>query len=255
MSGSEPKFLRDHKAEHTKDAIAARLKQGPDYSYLRDFIYGATDGAVTTFAIVAGVVGANLSDTIIIILGLANLLADGFSMAVSNYLATKAEHQQREHAKETEKRHIRMFPEGEREEVRQIFASKGFKGEDLERAVDVITSDMDSWVNSMIQDEHGIALDGPDPLKTGSITFLAFFTIGSIPLLAFFADWLLPVNITSPFTISIILTGLAFFIIGSIKARFVSLNWLISGAETVLIGGTAAFIAYFVGYLLHLLIA
>jgi VIT1/CCC1 family predicted Fe2+/Mn2+ transporter len=58
---------------------------------VENFVYGAIDGAVTTFAIVTGVVGASLSPSIIIILGFANLLADGFSMAIGNYLAVKTE--------------------------------------------------------------------------------------------------------------------------------------------------------------------
>src|SRR3989344_3143159 len=59
--------------------------------YLPEFVYGGIDGAVTTFAVVAGAVGATLSPAIVLILGFANLLADGFSMAVSNYLSTKSQ--------------------------------------------------------------------------------------------------------------------------------------------------------------------
>ena len=77
--------------EHTVEAITARLAKDHQPNYLRDWIYGGIDGAVTTFAIVAGVVGANLSHSVIIVLGLANLLADGFSMAAGNYSGTKAE--------------------------------------------------------------------------------------------------------------------------------------------------------------------
>jgi vacuolar iron transporter family protein len=79
--------------QHTRDAIGLRLARPPATSYLRDFIYGAIDGAVTTFAIVAGAAGANLSDSVVVILGFANLFADGLSMAVSNYLGTRAESQ------------------------------------------------------------------------------------------------------------------------------------------------------------------
>ena len=61
-----------------------------DKSYLGEFVYGAIDGAITTFAVVAGAAGANLSSTVVLILGFANLFADGFSMAASNYLSTKA---------------------------------------------------------------------------------------------------------------------------------------------------------------------
>ena len=94
---------------------------------------------MTTFAIVAGVAGAQLSTSVILILGLANLLADGFSMAAGNYSGVKAEKDDYQRLREMEIRHIAMTPEGEREEVRQIFSSKGFAGDDLERAVDVIT--------------------------------------------------------------------------------------------------------------------
>jgi hypothetical protein len=75
--------------QHTPLAVRKRLRRRPSASYLQDFIYGGVDGAVTTFAVVAGVAGANLDETVVIILGGANLLADGFSMGVSNFLGTR----------------------------------------------------------------------------------------------------------------------------------------------------------------------
>lgn len=251
MSGNTKKSIDQHLESHTKDAIASRLAQGPQHSYLKDFIYGAIDGAVTTFAIVAGVAGAGLSHGVIIVLGLANLVADGFSMAVSNYLGTKAEHQLRQHAREIEYKHIQLFPEGETEEVRQIFANKGFKGEDLERVVDVITSDKKRWVDSMLQDELGISLDGPNALRAGTSTFIAFFIIGFIPLISFIINWLFPETTLKPFKISAILTGISFLIVGAVKARFISQHWLTSALETLLIGGIAASIAYYIGHILR----
>jgi len=77
--------------EHTREAIRRRLQQGASPSYLRDWVYGGIDGAVTTFAVIAGVAGASLSAKIVVILGLANMVADGFSMAASNYSGTKTE--------------------------------------------------------------------------------------------------------------------------------------------------------------------
>src|SRR3989344_4019815 len=67
------------------------FKKRTERKYLAEFVYGAIDGTVTTFAVVAGAVGASLSSTVILILGFANLFADGFSMAVSNYLSNKSQ--------------------------------------------------------------------------------------------------------------------------------------------------------------------
>jgi hypothetical protein len=92
--------------EHTADAISARLAEGARHNYLRDFIYGGIDGAVTTFAVVAGVTGAGLSPGIVVILGAANLVADGFSMAASNYLGTRAEKDDFRRLRAVEWRHI-----------------------------------------------------------------------------------------------------------------------------------------------------
>jgi vacuolar iron transporter family protein len=103
--------------EHTRLAVRKRLRRRPSASYLQDFIYGGVDGAVTTFAVVAGVAGANLDETVVIILGGANLLADGFSMAVSTYLGTKSQRQQIEEARRNEERQVEEIPEGKREEI------------------------------------------------------------------------------------------------------------------------------------------
>src|SRR4029453_12653041 len=96
--------------EHTTEAIDARLSAGPRHNYLRDWIYGGIDGSVTTFAVVTGVVGAQLSPIIIVLLGFANLLADGFSMAASNFLGTKAEHDDIQRLAAVEHRHIELAP-------------------------------------------------------------------------------------------------------------------------------------------------
>src|ERR1700728_3539256 len=97
--------------EHTHEAIRARLAAGPHYSYLRDWVYGGVDGTVTTFALVAGVVGAHLAPGVILVLGSANLIADGFAMAAGSYLATRSEQEELRHAEEVERRHIAAVPE------------------------------------------------------------------------------------------------------------------------------------------------
>ena len=243
--------LAAHREDHTPQAVRSRLDSGPNHSYLRDFIYGAIDGAVTTFAVVSGVAGAQLSETVVIVLGIANLIADGFSMAVGNYLGTRADVQTRELAREEEERHINIFPDGEREEVRQIFLRKGFSGKELERVVDVITSDVKRWVDTMIQEELGLSLESPSPIRAAITTFIAFVLIGSIPLATYLLNALFPGLIARPFFWSLCFTGIAFFIVGTFKSRFVRQSWLSAGVETLCIGGIAAVLAYYIGIALR----
>ena len=235
---------------HSPEAIRKRLSHPPPPSHLRDFIYGGIDGTVTTFAVVAGVVGADLSATVIIILGLANLIADGFSMAVSNFLATRAETQERAKARREEEREIRTEPEGEREEVRQIFARKGFSGAELDRVVEVITSDLRVWVDTMMIEELGYSPSDAQPVRAAAATFMAFVLVGLIPLTAFLIDLAAPDLLDEPFLWSSAMTGVAFFVVGALKARFVMQSWWKAGAETLAVGGAAAMIAYGVGSLL-----
>lgn len=251
MSESTESELEQLRAEHTTQAIKSRLNQGTRHSYLRDFVYGGIDGAVTTFAVVSGVAGAGLSSGVVIVLGLANLIGDGFSMAASNYLGAKADRQLLDQARRTEERHVRDYPAGEREEIRQILAAKGFCGEALENAVDTITADEKLWVDTMLQEELGMSLDRPNPQKAAGITFAAFVAVGILPLVAFIVDYLLDRKSGVPFLWSTGLTGVAFFCVGAIKSRFVMVRWYWSGLETLLVGGAAAALAYAVGMMLR----
>jgi len=237
------------KASHTPSAIRKRLRDNSGAGYLRDFVLGAVDGTVTTFAVVAGVAGAGLSSVVIVILGSANLLADGFSMAAGNYLGARADEQLRDQLRRVEEDHIAKYPEGEEEEVRQIFRRKGFTGEDLERAVKTITSNRERWVETMLVEEYGLPSQSPSPWKAAAATFLAFVAVGATPLLPYLTQWLgQPVE--QPFGWSSALTGSAFFFTGALKSRFVGQRWWVSGLETLALGGGAATVAYLVGMVL-----
>lgn len=248
--------MTDHELDalrrtHTPAAIRKRLGAGPEPTYLKDFIYGAIDGAVTTFAVVCGVVGAELPPVIIVVLGAANLLADGFSMAASNFLGTRAEKQLHHRTRRMEEHHIRRIPEGEREEVRQIFAAKGFSGEDLDRAVAIITSDLEAWIQTMLTEEHGLSQTNPSALRAAATTLLAFLVIGALPLAPFTIEMSLGVFPGDPFTWSVVLTGAAFIIVGAAKGRVVHERWYTSALETLVVGAGAAALAFVVGRLLR----
>ena len=219
-------------------------------SYLSDFVYGGIDGSVTTFAVVAGVVGASLSPSIVLILGFANLFADGFSMAVGNYLSTKSKREYIEKIRKAEEVSVRRIPGEEREEIREIFKEKGFSGRQLEDAVKIITGNKKIWVDTMMKDGFGMLEEEKSPIRGALVTFIAFNLIGFIPLLAYVLSYLFLYLREQTFLLSIIFTSCAFFIVGSVKGKIVDKKWYLSGLETLLIGGTAAAIAFLVGFFL-----
>jgi len=219
-------------------------------SYLSDFVYGGIDGSVTTFAVVAGVVGASLSPSIVLILGFANLFADGFSMAVGNYLSTKSKREYIEKIRKAEEVSVRRIPGEEREEIREIFKEKGFSGRQLEDAVKIITGNKKIWVDTMMKDEFGMLEEEKSPIRGALVTFIAFNLIGFIPLLAYVLSYLFLYLREQTFLLSIIFTSCAFFIVGSVKGKIVDKKWYLSGLETLLIGGAAAAIAFLVGFFL-----
>ncbi len=241
-------MLKDH--DHSPESIHARLSAGPDSFYLKEWVYGGIDGVVTTFAVVAGVVGAGLSPSIVIIMGLANLLADGFSMAASAYSGSRAETDNYKRLRAREVSHIKNHYEGEIEETRQIFAAKGFTGEELEHMVDAISKDRDVWIEFMLQEEYGVSRPAHSALKAGFHTFWAFFVCGAMPLLPF----LLPAGLLDSAyhpSLALLFSAVTFFAIGSLKSLWSVKSLWREGFHTLLIGLTAAGLAYGVGCLLQ----
>jgi VIT1/CCC1 family predicted Fe2+/Mn2+ transporter len=222
--------------------------------YLGEFVYGGIDGCVTTFAVVAGSVGAGLDSAIIIILGFANLLADGFSMSVGAYLSNKTKKDNFNKHKQIEYWEVDNLPELEKEEIRVIYREQGFEGQLLEEVVKVITSDKDRWVNIMMKEELVMFEEDKSPLIIGSVTYFSFILIGVIPLLVYVLDYIYPFNYNL-FLLSSILTAIGFIIIGWLKA-FVNQTMYWKGIfETLLLGGIAAIVAYFIGDFLEGIIA
>lgn len=153
--------------------------------HFEDFIYGSIDGAVTTFAVVAGASGATLSPSVVLILGFANLFGDGFSMAIGNYLATKARKEYIEKERRREEWEIDNLAEQEKQEIRDIYANKGFKDELLEQIVRIITSRRKVWLDTMMKEELGLIEGKRRPVDTAISTFIGFNIIGVIPLIPF----------------------------------------------------------------------
>lgn len=232
---------------HSPEAIRERIAGSTQHSYLGDFVLGAVDGSVTTFAVVAGAAGAQLSGKVALVLGLANLVADGLSMAAGAYLGAKSDREMIERVRRIEERHIDLAPDGEREEVRQIFLSKGFRGDLLDRIVQGVVGDRKLWVDTMVTEEFGLPLETPDPLRAAATTYFAFVLVGALPLLPLAA--LGVASERAIFGASAALTAAAFAGVGAVKGWVTHRPIARAMAETILIGGGAAAMAYAVGRL------
>ncbi len=220
--------------------------------YLGEFVYGGIDGSVTTFAVVAGAAGAALESQVVIILGFANLIADGFAMSVGSYLSTKSEKENYRKHEKIEYWEVDNLPEKEKEEIRDIYRAKGFEGEILEEIVATITADKDRWVDVMMKEELEMSEETKSPLAMGGVTFLSFLLFGFIPLLVFVLDYFdLMEDKDQLFLYSSAMTGFVFMIIGYLKALVNQTPILRSILETFFLGAAAATLAYLVGDVLE----
>ena len=210
--------------------------------YLGEFVYGGIDGGVTTFAVVAGAV--------IIILGFANLLADGFAMSIGAYLSARTAHDQYEKHKRVEYWEVENLPDIEEEEVRAIYRNKGFEEPLLSEITAVIIADKDRWVDVMMKEELGMIKDHKSPWRIGMMTYLSFLIIGLIPLLVYVYDHIFGYS-GNLFLASSIFTGFGFLIIGYLKSYVTETTRWKGVGETLLLGTLAALVSYYVGGILE----
>ncbi|MGI6418618.1 MAG: VIT1/CCC1 transporter family protein [Thermoguttaceae bacterium] len=218
--------------------------------YLKSAVYGGLDGIVTTFAVVAGVGGAQLSTGVVLILGFANLVADGLSMAVGDYLSTKAELEYQRAERRREQWEVENYPEGEKRELVELYVEKGMPEDDAKTIAEIMSRHKETWIEVMMVEELGIVASGESPIKNAVVTFFSFAIFGLVPLAAFIAVLLVPLVKFDAFTVAGLLTAITLFALGAIKVRITGKNWFKSGLETLLVGGLAAAAAYAVGRLL-----
>lgn len=245
------KRLLKEKGNFSYKQLEDAFHQRTSGTYVGDVIFGANDGIVTTFAVVAGSVGAGLSPNIILILGFANLIADGLSMGLGNYLGKKSEREYNAGQREKEIWEIEHFPEIETQEVRTIFEKYGFRGADLNRAVQIVTSDKKAWTELMMVEELGLIEEGDGtPARHGLATIVAFDLAGLAPLLPF----VFGLSGSVAFGTSIGLAAVILFTTGAFRAKISPRRWWMAGLEMLGVGSIAAVAAYVVGNVLESLV-
>lgn len=222
--------------------------------YIKDAVYAANDGIVTTFAVVASVVGAGLDPIVILILGFANMLADGFSMATGNYLGTSSES---EHFQYERRREEKIFVESDgkaKQEINDILEEGGYDNKDIEIIADTISKNKKFFLDFIVFKRLGHMPRSKNyAIKSGIVTFFSFLFAGIVPLLPFI--FLSDLTAGEAFIWTIIFTTIALFVIGASRTIFTDKSWVAGGLEMLLVGGFAAVIAYFIGAFLKGLVS
>lgn len=217
-------------------------KLGP---YIREIVYGGNDGIVTTFAVVAGTVGANLPHSIIIVLGLANLFADGLSMATGAYLSEKSDIAQNSRLRQEEAALLAADPETQASVIRAHLAGQGFAGVDLRKATATVMADKAAALDTVMLAKHGHAGDeGSNPLADGLMTLCSFVFFGSIPLLPYF----FAVDEGQRFNVAIAGTFAALALLGAARSVVTREKLYRGPLEIVFVGAIGAIVAYLIGY-------
>ena len=219
-------------------------------AYLGEFVYGGIDGCVTTFAVVAGSVGAGLDSVIILILGFANLLADGLSISIGAYLSMKSEKDNMTKIRRQVRQMVEKQPEVAGQILRSIYADKGLVGSALDAVVKGIIPQVDETVKTILVEKYQQIEERKSPFAVGLVTYLSFIAIGLIPLVIYLWDYLIGFP-ADAFTWACLLTSLGFITIGWLKTHLTETSRWKGVLETLILGAIAAAVAYFVGDLLE----
>ncbi len=233
------------KTAHTTCSSEQHQKSG---QYLKSAVYGGLDGTITTFAVVAGVAGAALSANVVLIMGFANLIGDGLSMAIGDYLSTKSEREYHKAERRRETWEFENYPAGEKTEMVEIYMQKGYAKKEAEDIVARMAQNKEAFVDVMMVEELGIMESDESPVKNALVTFGSFLLFGFIPVLAFVLALWIGVAFNA-FLVASLLTALTLFALGAFKTKVTGKNWFYSGFEMLLVGGIAAGAAYGIGAL------
>ncbi|GAB5465003.1 MAG: VIT1/CCC1 transporter family protein [Candidatus Kapaibacteriales bacterium] len=228
--------------------------KGKAKEYLGEFVYGGIDGCVTTFAVVAGSEGAGLSTGVVIVLGVANLIADGFAMGIGAYLSTKSEGESYSITKSEELSRVSSDRAETVERLRAIFKEKGIEGETLEKVAQTLADNPEVATETLLKDELEEYSETKSPFAMGLVTYISFIAIGLIPLLAYIGKSLIPNDNISTFLMACLFTAVGFVSIGLLKSKISGSKKLKAVAETLLLGSVAAVLAYYIGYFLETLV-
>src|SRR5438105_2621097 len=226
LIGARPLQMKKKNTTRLVRAVRAAVDDGLDRpmigkekhstnNSLRDVILGGQDGLVNMLGIALGVVAAGGSTHVLIIAGLAAAITESISMGAVAYTSFGSERDFYLAEKETEQSEISSDLEEEREEIREIYATKGFSGQLLDDVVSTITSNRETWVSTMMDEElHIQPIEEQSLLRSSVIVTVATLIGHLIPLVPFLA-----VTGTPAVVAAIVLSGVTLFAVGAYSAK------------------------------------
>jgi vacuolar iron transporter family protein len=226
--------LRRHKQHRTKNS-------------LRDVILGGQDGLVNMLGIALGVVAAGASNHVLVVTGIAAAITESISMGAVAYTSFGSDRDFYLAERETEQSEISSDPDEEREEIREIYATKGFRGQLLDDVVETITSNRETWVSTMMDEElHLQPVAGQSLLRSSLIVTVATLIGHLIPLVPFMLVTGMPAIVAA-----IAFSGVTLFAVGAYSAKTLIGDWRKSGLQMLSIGLGAAAVGFLIGRLFH----
>jgi predicted membrane protein (TIGR00267 family) len=216
-------------------------------NWLRDVILGGQDGLVNILGIILGVIAGGGSESVLLAAGFAAAFTESISMGAVGYTSAVSERDYYQAEQAREAAEIDATPEAERQEIRDIYAAKGFAGELLERVVETITANRQSWLSTMMDEElHLQPVQTPDIFRSAIVITIATLIGHMIPLLPFV--WL---SRTTALILSIVLSALVLFGVGVYSSVTLVGDWRKNGLKMVAIGLGAAAVGFLIGRLFH----
>jgi VIT1/CCC1 family predicted Fe2+/Mn2+ transporter len=246
--------VSDTTEAHAEDAVPTPPYEehiGATRQYIRDVILGVNDGLVSTFLLVAAVVGGGLTSTEVLLTAVAGALAGMVSMAAGEYLATKSQDEVFQAEMALEADHMKYHRDHEREELHEMFAAMGLTGQDLDTVVDIIDSNDEAMMQVMAALEFAVVDTERRSPWLAALTSGALFLLGALPSV-------IPFTVTDdPGTGLLaagILVGIGLFTVGAVKTLLTRKSALLSGLENLAIGFAGGAVAFVVGRGFDLLI-
>ncbi|OUS47573.1 Ccc1 family, partial [Ostreococcus tauri] len=215
--------------------------------YVKSLVFGGLDGTITTFAVVAASKGGGLDANVVLLMGFANLVADGLSMGFGDYLSSKAELEYARTEKKREKWELENYPEGEKREMIELYMARGMTEEDATSVINTLAKYKNFFLDLMMVEELGLM--PPDetdsPAKNGLVTFCAFGLFGFIPLIPYvFGRAIGGASANAMFGSACALTAFTMAALGAAKAKFTNQQVGMSALYMLINGSLAALSAY-----------